>query len=298
MDKKMKIKAKKKQFSLFVLVGLIVFSIFALMIFLPMVWAVLTSFKEKNDFDDNFFGLPQKWVFTNYEMAFRYFRVQNRSTNNVPVYIPEMLWNTILYAGVGTLVCVLCHYIVAYCTAKFPYKFSGFIYSTVLIIMVIPIIGDAAARIQFVDSLGMYDNWPGFFFQRFGFTGMYFLIMHETIKAIPGSISDAAEIDGAGHLQIMWKIILPQVLNMLGVVFLITFMGQWNEYQFAILYMPSHPTLAYGLHSYNNSGFNEVARSFPLKLTGCMLLFFPMLIVFILFHDKMMGNLSMGGVKE
>lgn len=291
-------KMKTKHVSLFVIIGLIVFSIFACMIFVPMLWAVFTSFKAKNDFDSNFFGLPQKWVLTNYETAFKFFRVQNRDTNNVPVYIPEMLLNTVLYAGVGTLFCVICHYIVAYCTAKFPYKLSKFIYSMVLVIMVIPIIGDAAARIQFVKSLGMFDNWPGFFFQRFGFTGMYFLIMHETIKAIPNSISEAAEIDGAGHFQIMWSIVLPQVLNMLGVVFLITFMGQWNEYQFALMYMPSHPTLAYGLHSYNNSGFNEVARSIPLKLTGCMLLFFPMLIVFILFHDKMMGNLSMGGVKE
>ena len=291
-------KTDKSRLSLLVIIGFIIFTVFSIIIFLPMVWAVFTSFKAKNDFDSNVFGLPKQWVTTNYEMAFKFFRVQGKNTNFVPVYIPEMLLNTFLYAGVGTLVCVICHYIVAYCTAKFPYKFSGFVYGLVLVVMVIPIIGDAAARIQFVTTLGMFDNWLGFFFQRFGFTGMYFLVMHETIKAVPNSISEAAEIDGAGHFQIMWRIVLPQVLNMLGVVFLITFMGQWNEYQFALMYMPSHPTLAYGLHSYNNSGFQEVSRSIPLKLTGCMFLFFPMLIIFIKFHDKMMGNLSMGGVKE
>ena len=86
-------KMKTKHVSLFVIIGLIVFSIFACMIFVPMLWAVFTSFKAKNDFDSNFFGLPQKWVLTNYETAFKFFRVQNRDTNNVPVYIPEMLLN-------------------------------------------------------------------------------------------------------------------------------------------------------------------------------------------------------------
>ena len=290
---------KKNRFiGVFPILGMVVFTVFTVIIFVPMLWALVSTFREKGDFDNNIFGLPQKWVITNYETAFRFFRVQSVETNNQPVYFMEMLWNTFLYAGVGTIVCVLCHYLVAYCTAKFPYKFSKIVYGTVLVVMVIPIIGDAASRLQFLRALNMYDNWWGFFFQRFGFTGMYFLVMHETIKAIPNSISEAAEIDGASKWEIMWGIVFPQVLNMVGVVTLITFIQQWNEFQFARLYMPSHPTLAYGLHSYNNSGFNEVARSVPLQLTGCMILFYPMLILFILLHDKMMGNLSMGGLKE
>ena len=288
----------KKNAGVFPWIGFVVFSIFTLCIFLPMIWAWITTFKMHNDFRENLFGLPKQWVLNNYINAFKKFKVQNNNTNNMPVKFWEMLWNTFLYAGIGTIICVACHYLVAYCTAKFRYKFSEIIYTTVLIIMVIPIIGDAAARLQLLRALNMYDNWWGFFFQRFGFTGMYFLIMHETIKAVPDSISEAAEIDGAGRLLVMFGIVLPQVLNMLGVVTLITFMGQWNEFQFAIMYMPSHPTLAAGLHTYNHSGDNEVARSIPMQLAGCMLLFYPMLILFIFLHDKMMGNLSMGGVKE
>ena len=289
---------KKKFIGVTPVIGFILFCLFTLLIFVPMLWAIVATFKDKGDFDDNIFGFPQRWVLSNYITAFRYFRVQSIETNNQPVYFMGMLWNTFLYAGVGTIVCVLCHYLVAYCTAKFPYKFSKIVYSTVLIVMVIPIVGDAAARLQFLRALNMYDNWWGFFFQRFGFTGVYFLVMHETIKAIPNSISEAAEIDGASKFRIMWSIIFPQVVNMVGVITLVTFISQWNEFQFARLYMPSHPTLAYGLQSYNNSGFNEVARSVPMQLTGCMILFFPMLILFILLRDKLMGNLTLGGVKE
>lgn len=290
----------KKNSGIFPWIGLVVFTIFTLCIFLPMIWAWLTTFRTKKDFRSDTFGFPQPWVLSNYTVAFKNFKVQVyiEEKGLVTVKFLTMLWNTFLYAGIGTIVCVACHYLVAYCTAKFRYKFSNIIYSTVLIIMVIPIIGDAAARLQFLQALNMYDNWWGFFFQRFGFTGMYFLVMHETIKAVPDSISEAAEIDGAGRFLVMFGIVLPQVLNMLGVITLITFMGQWNEFQFAIMYMPSFPTLATGLYEYNNSGDNIVAGSIPMQLAGCMLLFYPMLILFIFLHDKMMGNLSMGGVKE
>lgn len=286
---------KKKIGGIFPILGFIVFTVFTICIFVPMIWAWISTFRVTDEFDDNYFAFPQKWVLENYIYSFKVFKVK---IDNVYIKFWGMLWNTFLYAGVGTLMYVICHYLVAYCTAKYPYKFSKILYTTVLVIMVIPIVGDSAARLQLLDALNMYDNWLGFFFQRFGFTGLYFLVMHETIKAVPNSISEAAEIDGANQFQIMWGIVFPQVINMVAVVALITFMGQWNEFQFAIMYMPSYPTLASGLQQFLRSGNNEIAGSIPMQLAGCMLLFYPMLILFIFLHDKMMGDLSMGGVKE
>ena len=245
------------------------------------------------------FGFPTEWHVENYPFIFNRFKAQVE-LNGVTryAYFGEMFKNTILYAGVGSLICVICHYIVAYCCAIYNYKFSKFVYSTVLVIMAIPIVGSDASRLQLLQNLNMYDNWPGFFFQRFAFTGLYFLVMCETIRSKPRTILEAAEIDGASRFQIMWEIMFPQVVNMVGVVLLLTFISQWNEYQFAVMYMPNHPTLAYGLYSFNRTGDNEVLCSVPLQLTGCMYLFFPMLILFIFLHDKMMGDLSIGGLKE
>ena len=229
----------------------------------------------------------------------KYFKDQIESGYGLRwVGLLEMILNTILYAGIGTLMYVLCHYIVAFCTASYNFKFSRFIYALVLVVMIIPIVGDAAARIQLLRSIGMYDNWLGFFFQRFGFTGLHFLIMYETIKAVPKEMAEAARIDGASELRIMSTIILPIVAGMVGAIFLITFIAQWNEFQFALMYMPSHPTLSYGLYMYNKTALNEVARSVPLQLSGCVLILLPILILFICFRKKIMGNLSLGGVKE
>jgi ABC-type glycerol-3-phosphate transport system permease component len=290
----------EKNSLVFTIVGLTIFGLFAIALIILMFWTVITTLKSTDEFrHNNLFGLPKDWEISNYFKAITYFKVQIQSGDGLRwVGILEMLLNTILYAGIGTLMYVLCHYIVAFCTATYNYKFSKFIYALVLVVMIIPIVGDAAARIQLLRSMGMYDNWLGFFFQRFGFTGLHFLIMYETIKAVPKEMSEAARIDGASEFRIMSTIILPIVAGMVGAIFLITFIAQWNEFQFALMYMPSHPTLSYGLYMYNKTALNEVARSVPLQLSGCVIILLPILILFICFRKKIMGNLSLGGVKE
>ena len=296
---KKNIKSEKNS-KIFTIAGLLIFGIFAAVLIILMFWTIITTLKSTNEFrTNNLFGLPKEWEFGNYQTAISYYKVQIVSGDGLRwVGILEMLLNTVLYAGVGTLMYVLCHYIVAFCTATYSYRFSRFIYALVIVVMIIPIVGDAAARIQLLRTMNMYDNWLGFFFQRFGFTGLHFLIMYETIKAVPKEMSEAARIDGASEFRIMSTIVLPIVAGMVGAIFLITFIGQWNEFQFALMYMPTHPTLSYGLYMYNKSALNVVARSVPLQLSGCVLILLPILVLFICFRKKIMGNLSLGGVKE
>lgn len=294
--------SSEKHSKIFTVIGLIIFGLFSIALIALMFWGVITTLKSTREFRINkLFGLPESWEIKNYITAIQYFEyeIQTEDGGMRMVGIIEMLFNTILYAGIGTLMYVLCHYIVAYCTATFNFKFSRFIYALVLVVMIIPIVGDAAARIQLLRSMDMFDNWLGFFFQRFGFTGLHFLIMYETIKAVPKEMTEAARIDGASELRIMSTIILPIVAGMVGAIFLITFIAQWNEFQFAMMYMPNHPTLSYGLFEYAGAnGPQEVARSVPLQLSGCVIILIPILILFICFRKKIMGNLSLGGVKE
>ena len=298
--KKRKKTSTEKHSKLFTVLGLLVFGTFAVCLIALMYWTVISTLKSTGDFrNNNLFGLPKEWAFGNYATAIEYFRVQIKSGLGLRwVTIGEMIYNTILYAGVGTLVCIICHYIVAYCCAKFDYRFSRIVYAVVLLVMIIPIVGSDASRLALLREWGMYDNWWGFFFQRYHFQGMYFLIIYETIRTVPKELSEAAQIDGASEFRIMNGIVLPMVIGMLGAATLITFIGQWNEFQFAVMYMPTHPTLSYGLYMYNKSALTEVARSVPLQLSGCMLLFLPILTLFCCFKDKIMGSLTLGGVKE
>ena len=80
-------------------------------------------------------------------------------------------------------------------------------------------------------------------------------------------------------------------------IMLIKFIEFWNDYQTPVLFMPTHPTLAYGVFTMSHSTDQKLSND-PARLASCMILAIPLLILFIAFRNKILGNVSMGGVKE
>jgi ABC-type glycerol-3-phosphate transport system permease component len=77
---------------------------------------------------------------------------------------------------------------------------------------------------------------------------------------------------------------------------LLQFIGYWNDYQTPMIYLPSHPTIAYGLfYSLFNStpAFSYVGA----KLASSMIVLLPILLVFLFSHKRLLGNITMGGIK-
>lgn len=290
---------KPRKWTVFEVIAFIILAAFAITIIFPILWSIMTSFKGNLEFRENKFGLPQVWEFENYLVAIQNFKVVVRSGEGLrTIMIFEMLFNTLMYAVGGTFFYMLCHYLMAYVTAIYPNKFSKFLYWMMLTLIVVPISNSSAATVDLAKNLGIYDNWFGFFFMRFQFTGMYFLILHESIKTTSKAITEAAEIDGAGRWRIMFQIVLPQMKGVMATISLITFIASWNDYMNPKLYLPTHPTIAYGLFEYIRSGNNAISGSISMRLTGCMIIFIPIFILFICFRNKLMGNLSYGAVKE
>ncbi len=129
------------------------------------------------------------------------------------------------------------------------------------------------------------------------FLGMYYLVFFAYFKGISKEYSEAAYIDGAGETRVFLSIIIPIVRNMFFTVMLIKFIEFWNDYQTPLIYTPKYPPISYGLYLFAFS--NEQAISWPtIKMTGAMLTMMPILIVFLIFHNKIIGNVTMGGVKE
>lgn len=290
---------KSRKWTVFEVIGFVILGSFAAAIVFPILWSVMTTFKGNLEFRENPFGLPQVWRFDNYWTAINNFKVTIEAGAGLrTVTILEMLYNTVLYAVGGTFFFVLCHYMMAYLTAIYPNKFSKFLYWLMLTLIVVPISTNSASTVDLLRNLGLYDTWHGYFFMRFGFTGMYFLILHESLKTTSKSLTEAAEIDGAGRLRIMFGIVLPQVWGVVSTIALITFISTWNDYMGPKLYLPTHPTIAYGLFEYMRSGNNAISGSTPMRLCGCMIIFIPIFVLFVIFRDKIMGNMSYGGVKE
>ena len=107
--------------------------------------------------------------------------------------------------------------------------------------------------------------------------------------------TEAAFIEGAGHFRIFWQIMLPQVLGLLSALWIMGFIGEWNNYMRPIMYLPSFVTLSTGLYLYQKE--NERTLDIPLLFAGALVCLLPVLALFVAFQDKFI-NLSFGsGVK-
>ena len=95
----------------------------------------------------------------------------------------------------------------------------------------------------------------------------------------------------------MYEIIYPMVANILLTIFLIYFIQYWNDYQTPNLYLQSYPTISIGLLHFQFSTRIEIAGE-PVKLAAAIMVFIPIFTVFLIFQNRLMGNITMGGVKE
>jgi multiple sugar transport system permease protein len=163
--------------------------------------------------------------------------------------------------------------------------------------MALPIIGSAPSELHVAKTLGIFDSHTGMWIMKSSFLGMYYLIFYAIFKGIPKDYNDAAAVDGASHYRVFFTIILPLASKTFSTVYLLYFIGFWNDYQTPLIYMPSFPTLAMGLYSFTFAN-NSATGSVPVKMAGNFLIFIPILIVFIAFKNKLLGNVSMGGIKE
>lgn len=223
---------------------------------------------------------------------------------DVPMW--QMYVYSFLYAGGCAFVSTFIPCITAYACARFKYKFSRFMHTLVVVVMMIPIVGSLPSEMALAQALGVYNEIWGLWIMKANFLGLYFLMFYDVSKALPASFSEAAKIDGANNFQIFFKISMPLIRNTFFTVLLIRFIGFWNDYQTPMVFMPSFPTVALGLNSLvSKAGDNNLGEAqggfrledIPSKMAAVVLAATPVCILFAIFQKRLLGNLTMGGVK-
>lgn len=302
MGKEFVAKSRNKRHKFYVAI-FIVLSLYVISIALPIFFGLFTALKSHEEFRSNVIGLPigapWEWQWQNFIDVTEEFWVQItvEGLGRFKVTFVPMLINTIEYAVGSAIIQGIVPCTVAYLTSKFNYKFSKFIYSLVIVLMVVPIVGSAPSEMAILHNLNLFDTMIGNFIQKFNFLGMFYLIFYAAFKGVPNDLFEAAYVDGASEFRVMLQIAMPMVRTVLGTVILLKFIDFWNDFQTPMLYLPSYATLARGLFSLSTRSQGGTA-TVPGQMAGCMLLALPILVLFIIFKDKLMGNLSMGGVKE
>ncbi len=288
---------KQNVFTIILLIFLILYAVSLIGV---LAWGLMTSFKGQIDFMDHPYSWPEKFV-NNIKTVFTEFKLQNTVSadglSSRTVELPQMFLYSILYALGSAVAATIIPCITAYACARFPFKFSKVIYTTVIVAMIIPTVGNLPSELQMVVNFGLYNKIYGLWLLKANFLGMYFLVFYGVFAAFPTSFTEAAKIDGANNLTIMTKIAFPLVFNVMSTVLLINFINFWNDYQTPLLYMPAYPTVAYGLFKLNMGAVKGNMAYVPTKLAASLLVVVPTLVLFVAFQGRLLGSLTVGGVK-
>ena len=276
---------------------------YTLILFFFIFYDFYSSLKTRIEFRQSAISFPSDWFggFANYAEALDAVKME-AATDQIGVkrtfYLEDMFLNSLGYALGCSFTATLVPCLVAYVTAKYRFRFNSVLYMTVIFVMVTPIVGSAPSQIYVMDELfGIYNSFFGMWFMTANFLGTYYLVFYGIFKGLSWEYAEAAFIDGASHLNVMVRVMFPLIRTTFGVVMLLNFIGYWNDYSTPLLFMPKYPTAAMGVQFFQRAADNKYKAHVPIRLAASVLLMAPVLITFVLFRNKLAGNLTVGGIK-
>jgi len=252
----------------------------------PLIWILLTSLSPEQSFFDTPASIfnPKHLTFVNYFNLFK------------DTYFINFLLNS-FYITIGTtLIAILVATLAAYSLTRFNYRgknlftiFSLFAYMIPTVLLVIPLY-------LFAVKARLTDKLSGLIFAYVALCLPYSIWM---IRAFFQSISiefeEAAFIDGAGRLKVLFYIIIP--ISMPGIIAATVFIFSlvWNEYLFALVFMSSDLKMTFpiGLQSFITEHFTY----WNYILSGSVIVCIPALIIFLATQKTLVKGWCAGGIK-
>lgn len=263
--------------------GFIVLAIFVL----PYVIMFFGSVKTKaqiRSVDPTY--LPTEWHWENY--------INMWSTPETP--LPQNLISTIVISVFATLLVLLVAMPAAYYTARFKFPFRMvFLFLVIVTQMLQPAVLTSGLFRQFL-AFDMIDTWAAMIFINAAFNLSFAVwIMHSFFAGIPKEVDEAAQIDGAGRLRVLFTISLPLVWPGIVTAIVFTFVACWNEFaaSLVILSTAGNQPLSVALTKFVGQYETSWQYVFGVSIVAIV----PVVILFMIIEKRLVGGLTAGSVK-
>lgn len=266
--------------------GYLPLAVVVLVIVTPLAWMVLSSFKSVHEIitlDLHLF--PQSWSLTNYREAF----------NTAP--FGRFFVNSVIVTVVGATVKVLLAIHTAYALVFVRFPGKNILFVLVLVALMVP--PQVAILPNYVLIAGMngLNTYWGIIVPSLG-TAFGTFLLRQAFRSLPMSMLEAAEVDGAGHVARLWRIVVPVTGPSIATVALVTIVSEWNEYIWPLIITtdPNLMTLPVGLTLLQN---NESGPSgYGVMMAGSVIVILPVLAIFAFLQRYIVAGLTAGSVSN
>lgn len=296
-------KRKKAKMGIFNWIILSILIAYCVLLFSYYIFGLFSSVNTRTVYNHKIYfpdGNEWKWAFDNFVKVFKSFVIKNQLLSDGTMLYANFLSmtvNSFAFAGIAALSKCVATCLVAYACARFSYAFSKWVYTFVIVTMVIPIIGGTPSLIVIMKALGLYEKMASVALNAFSFHGFYFLVVYSVMQGLSKDYAEAAYLDGASEWTVMLRIMVPLAMPTLSTIFLIVFIENWNSYGFILVFLKSYPTLSYGVFRMSLENVNGMDHA-TMRMASALLVAIPVFILYMIFHNRIMNNVTMGGVKE
>ncbi|MCR5772007.1 MAG: carbohydrate ABC transporter permease [Butyrivibrio sp.] len=250
----------------------------------PFFFMIMNSFRKQFDMlQQGVFHLPDPWYFQNYVEVvthgfFGYF------------------FRSVIVVAISLVLMLIISSFAAYPLSRMKFKLNGFIYATIVAMMSVPMHVTLIPIFKLTTSVGLYDSLWSLIGPYVAFAlPMSVFILTAFMKTIPREVEESAEIDGCNLYQNFFKMILPLSKAGLSTLSIYNGVAMWNEFAFAntFLISPENKTLPLALGQFKG----EHSLNIPINMAVLTLSVLPMIILFIIFQDKLVKGMMAGAVK-
>jgi raffinose/stachyose/melibiose transport system permease protein len=257
---------------------------FLISTFIPLVWLLVGSLKTNLELQTEPFSLPDVPQFSNYVEA-----VEISGLHRLFV-------NSVLVSGLSTVINLLIVSMAAYVFSRFVFRGQNALLNVMLAGVLVPIVALMVPYFRIITGIGVYDTLWALIITYAGINvPISLFLVHGFMKTVPRELEEASIIDGCGFFQRYAQIVLP--LSKLGLVTAGTFafLFSWNEFVYALLLTASEEsrTLQLGIRFFTS----QFRTDYTSMYAAIVIAIIPMIIVYILLHERIIKGLTSGALK-
>lgn len=257
----------------------------AIAFLMPLLWMVSSSLKNPIEvFESPFHWIPDTIRWRNYADVWL--------NPNLPFW--RFFLNSVIVTGASVAGQLLVASLAAYAFAKIDFKGKNAVFMIMLMTMMIPVQALIIPRFMLFYALNLYDSlWCVILPNFFNVTSIF--LLRQFYAGLPDELMEAAQIDGAGHLQIWARIMMPLTKNGIISAAVLALISSWNEYLNALIFLPGKKnyTVALGIRWY----LNDSAREYNLMMCAAACSVVPIVILYVFAQRFFEDGISASGVK-
>ncbi|MFF6783632.1 ABC transporter permease subunit [Streptomyces sp. NPDC012510] len=260
--------------------------LWAFMVVLPLLWAVMTSFKTDRDIFSSPWALPDSLHFENWSRAW------------TEANMSDYFLNTVIVVGCSLVGTMLLGSMAAYVLARFDFPGNRFIYFLFIGGMSFPIILALVPLFYVMQNLALLNTLPGLILVYIGYS-LPFTVFFMTafFRTLPTSVAEAAFVDGASHTRTFFQVMLPMAKPGLISISIFNFLGQWNQYMLPTVLNtePDRKVLTQGLVQLAVS--QGYKGDWSGLFAGLVMAMLPVLAAYVVFQRQVVQGLTAGALK-